>query len=158
MKQLFKNIIISTIVTISIGIFIFSDCRNTTIIRDNQHTIDSLHQHINHDRDTINILRLEASAERFKADSLQSRVNLLENKESVLKHKLDSILGTIDSIPVGENYTYLKDTAYNVIGDGEYPFNDNQLKLIRKDYEISKASYNIIAIKDSAIVNHKRII
>ena len=150
MNKLLKDIIL-VVALVAMGWFIFSDVRKTTVITDNQHTIDSLKQSIVLDKDSIRILRLEASAERFKADSLAKVAELSEREGSVLKQRLDSILGTIDSIPPTENYAFLKDTAYPVVGEGEYPFNDNQLKLIRRDYEISKASYDIIANKDTII-------
>lgn len=165
-----------------IGLVVFQSYR-LSIKNDKLKQLNSttvlLEERLKHKTDSINLLETENIILESKSDSLNVIVNELKKDNIALNVKLDSALSAIDSIPSEENYSYLKNVAYNYPGNLQYPFNAKQVAEIRKDYTenglLNKININLVntidvlqkqnSVKDDLILNkdvqidlHKSII
>ena len=100
-------------------------------------------QTLSHKQDSINLLAGQANQLKLKADSLGLLVIDLQKDKDILYNELADALAAIDSIPVEDNYIYLRDTAYKYAGALDYPFNASQVIAMRKTYTREDFLYKV---------------
>jgi predicted nucleic acid-binding Zn-ribbon protein len=90
------------------------------------------------------ILNKDTANLSFTIDSLN---NVFFDKELYirkLKKQRDEALAQLEGITSDSTYQFLQQVAYNFPGELKFKFNDNQIKEIHQDYEVSRNAEKLI--------------
>jgi len=121
--------------------------RNDILLKDNKELTEKLLA----EQDLRNTYKKSLDSLLFEKKTLA-----IENKN--LKKKLADIPTWLLKIPTEKSYEFLKDTAYPYSGELKFPFNEPQVKGIRKSYEENKVYEFLIDTMNSQLANCEQIV